>query len=223
MALIMNKVIPNNRFHGIVVLGDWFDCYLVSTFTKNPQRLESLKSELKVGFDLLKKLEGMGFKERIFVEGNHERRIPRMLSDKAPEFYEIVMEWWAERFKHWTYVPYMEDTSIGKLNITHDVGRSGEHSTKQSLHDYQDNIIVGHNHVLDYSVRASAKGIAHVGASFGWLGDVSKVDYRHRMKCRRDWAAGFGIGYVRNDGIVYVNPKPIVQYSCEVEGKVYVG
>lgn len=219
-GLILRKVLPSLDFESVTILGDFFDCYSVSTFPKNPKRLKGLKKELQVGFDLLKRIEGEA-KRLIFIEGNHERRLKRFLADKAPELYEIVTDWWKERFKGWIYVPYMEDITLGKLFITHDVGRSGENSTKQSLNDYQDNVIIGHNHLLDYSVRGNAHGTAHVGASFGWLGDLDKIDYRHRMKCRRDWTLGYGIAYVRKDGVAFVSPKPIVRYTSEIEGRLY--
>lgn len=220
-GLVIGTVFDQVPFDGVVILGDWFDNYGISTFTKTPNRLRGLKEELAIGFELLKSFEIPRIKHRIFIEGNHERRLPKFLSDHAPAVYEIMMEWWKERFTKWEYVPYMEDTSLGKLFITHDVGRSGEHSTKQTLHDYQDNVIIGHNHLFDYTVRANAKGKSHVGASFGWLGDVNQIDYRHRMKSRKDWIHGFGTLLVREDGLVHVRPHPIIKKSCEVDGVIY--
>lgn len=220
-GLVLGKVLPAGRFHGVVILGDWFDNYGVSTYTKDPTRLKGLQQELALGFDLLKRVEDAGFKVRIFIEGNHERRLPRFLADRAPEVYEMVMEWWGTRFSKWIYVPYMDDIQLGKLFITHDVGRAGEHSTKQSMFDYQDNLVIGHNHRMDYTVRANAKGIAHVGASFGWLGDTAKIDYRHRMKCRRDWVLGIGTLLLREDGLVHVRAHPIINYSLEMDGVIY--
>ena len=56
---------------------------------------------------------------------------------------------------------------------------------------------------------------------FGWLGDVRQVDYMFRVKANRDWALGFGVGYVRDNGFVYLQPVPIVEGSCCVEGKLF--
>lgn len=219
IRLIFNQVLHAVKFDGVVILGDWFDNYGISRFAKDPRRLQGLRRELAVGFDLMKQLEAYPFKRRIFLEGNHELRLPKMLSEKAPEVYEIVMSWWAERFANWEYVPYMHDIAIGKLYLTHDVGRSGVHSTKQTLNDYQDNVIIGHNHRFDFTVGGNAKGRTHVGASFGWLGDLNAIDYRHRMKSRREWTLGFGVVRVRPDGVVFVEPHPIVEYTTTIDGK----
>lgn len=229
VKLITDQVLPAFPWDIMVILGDWFDNYMVSTFTKDPRRLQDIEDELAEGFKLLDVFSTYSFQRRIFVEGNHERRLFKFLADKCPEVLKIVMKWWDEHFKKgmWEYVPYMDDTTIGRLFATHDVGRSGEHSTRLSLNDYQDNVIVGHNHLVDYHVRGNAKGTPHVGASFGWLGDVKQIDYRHRMKCRRDWSLGFGHGYLRPNGFVYLVPSVIIptskEYSCIVEGKLFKG
>ena len=43
------------------------------------------------------------------------------------------------------------------------------------------------------------------------VGDVRQVDYMFRVKANRDWALGFGVGYVRDNGFVYLQPVPIVE------------
>jgi len=61
----------------------------------------------------------------------------------------------------------------------------------------------------------------HVGASFGWLGDYRRIDYRHRMRACRDWVLGFGVGYLLPSGVVFVVPVPIINYSAVVEGQLF--
>jgi hypothetical protein len=123
----------------------------------------------------------------------------------------------------WDVIEYMEDTQIGKMNVTHDIGYAGVTSTRKTMLDYQDNVIMGHNHILQYHVEGNAKGVNHVGASFGWLGDVRRVDYKHQMKARKEWVLGFGIGTMRSDnGYMYLQPVPILHdYTCVVDGKLY--
>jgi len=220
--LIIGQVVPAFDWYGIVILGDWFDNYSVSHYTKNPKRLRGLDKEIEKGFDLLHIFELLPFKKRIFIEGNHETRLSRTVSDKMPEIYEFVMRDWENRFSQWEYVPYMEDIEIGRLFLTHDVGHSGTLSTRQTLHAYQDNVVIGHNHNMLYCVEGNAKATAHVGASFGWLGDVSKIDYRHKMKARREWVLGFGTGYHNPESdFVYLVPHPIVEYTAVVEGRLF--
>jgi hypothetical protein len=220
--LIMRQIVPAFDWYGIVIMGDWFDNYCVSQYTKNPKRLNNLQAEVEKGFELMHVFELMPFKRRIFIEGNHETRLSRAVSAKMPEAYEFVMKNWHDRFSQWEYVGYMEDIQIGELFLTHDVGYSGALSTRQTLHAYQDNVVIGHNHNLLYIVEGNAKGTAHVGASFGWLGDVEKIDYRHRMRAKRDWVLGFGTAYHNPEtGYVYIQPQPIVDYSAVVEGRLF--
>jgi hypothetical protein len=57
---------------------------------------------------------------------------------------------------------------------------------------------------------------------FGWLGNVDEVDYMHRVKAKKEWSLGFGIGYLdKSTGVVYVQPVPIVNYTAVVEGVLY--
>lgn len=220
--LIMQEIVPAFDWHGVVILGDWFDNYCVSQYTKSPKRLNDLAKEVVKGFELMHVFEMMPFKRRIFIEGNHETRLSRSVSAKMPEAYEFVMNNWHDRFSQWEYINYMEDTQIGELFLTHDVGHSGALSTRQTMHAYQDNVVIGHNHNMLYTVEGNAKGTPHVGASFGWLGDVEKIDYRHRMKAKRDWVLGFGTAFHNPEtGFVYVQPHPIVDYSAVVEGRLF--
>lgn len=82
-------------------------------------------------------------------------------------------------------------------------------------------MVTGHDHAINYCVRGNATGEAHVSPTFGWLGDRDKVDYMHKIKAYRDWALGFGIGYLGDNGYIYLVPVPIVDYTCVVEGRLF--
>lgn len=82
----------------------------------------------------------------------------------------------------------------------------------------------GNTHRLSYVVEADAAGEPKLAAQFGWLGDVEAADYMHRMKARKDWALGFGIGYLDTQSkMLYATPVPIIKHTCVVEGKLYKG
>jgi hypothetical protein len=75
----------------------------------------------------------------------------------------------------------------------------------------------GNCHKLEYFVTGCARGVAHVGASFGWLGDPDKADYMHAIKAKRDWAHGFGVGLMdETTGVTYLQPIPIVRVGDEM-------
>lgn len=222
-ALITEQVLEEIEFDGVCVLGDFYDCYAISDYRKDPRRERSLKSELVAARRVRKPLDEYPFKRRIFVKGNHEWRLERYLEERAPALYEEVMERDLLGLAGWEVIEYMNDAQIGKLNVTHDIGYAGVTSTRKTMLDYQDNVVIGHNHILQYHVEGNAKGVNHVGASFGWLGDTKKVDYKHQMKARKEWVLGFGIGALRNNGYMYLKPVPILHdYSCEVDGRIFI-
>lgn len=222
---LLIKVATAEKFDTVVILGDFCDFYQVSFHAKSPDRVMRFKDELRQAAKLLRELEGCGFKRKIYIHGNHEYRLTRYLCDKAPELYELVVkqDLLGLASHGWEEVAYKDDIRIGRVYVTHDVGRAGIYSTRQSMHDYMDNVVIGHNHRMDYHVGGNAKGVAHVGASFGWLGDVSKVDYMHALKARSNWALGFGTAYIRGNGFAYLTPHPIISYTCVVNGRLYKG
>lgn len=207
----------------INIQGDFADFYAVSSHSKNPNRRRNLEWEVDQVKQGLDDLDALGAKVKKYVSGNHEDRLERYLMDKAPELFNMVTipDVLELRKRGWTYVPYKSDTRIGKLYSTHDTGCAGRNAVFSNLNTYQHNVVTGHTHRMAYIVEGNAKGEAHLSASFGWLGDVKQTDYMHRIKSARDWALGFGTGYLAENGVVYVTPHPIIGYTCLVEGKFY--
>jgi len=209
----------------IVVNGDLFDFYKVSSHSKDPQRALSLIDEVadgNVGLDELDALNPDA--NKIFVEGNHCDRLRRYLADKAPELFGLtdIPTLFRLRERGWKHVPYKKHTRLGKLYITHDVDQTGRYAAYRALDMYQHSNTTGHTHRLAYIVEGNVAGEQKLSASFGWLGDVNQIDYMHEAKAKKDWALGFGIGYLEpKSGHVFLTPVPIVKYSCVVNGKLY--
>lgn len=222
---LVRQVVAGVQWKGCIVLGDFFDCYAVSDHRKDPRRERSIAKEILAARDVLQPLTNYPFEHRTFIEGNHEWRLPRMIMDKAPELLELIDA--KDVFglgDKWKWVPYMRDIEIGKINFTHDLGKSGPQALTSALHDYMDNVVIGHTHRFEYRVEGNAKGIPHVAASFGWLGDVTKIDYKHQMKARKEWVLGFGYAhYDAATRFVYLHQVPIINYTCVVEGRLFRG
>ena len=223
LRLVM-KVAKFYRPEVVIILGDWVDFYQVSAHLKDPSRMERFEDEVKEGNKLLRQLESYSYGERYYIMGNHEFRLDRYLMSNAPDLKpyinaDILL---ALRRNHWTVVPYKEHVKVGPLYVTHDIGQAGIHSTRQALRAYQDNVVIGHNHRLDYHVQGNAHGHPHVGASFGWLGDTDCIDYMHRMKAKSQWSLGFGWGHIDTKrNYVYLTPIPIVESTCCVDGRQF--
>lgn len=203
------------------ILGDFADFYGVSSHSKDPRRAQRMAwevSQVRARLDELQKQ----FKEVVFVEGNHCDRLRRYLEERAPELFDFVSidKLFGITERGWRLVPYREHTKIGKLHITHDLGKAGKYAHYDALAAFQGNVVIGHTHRLGYAVEGSARGKPHVGAMLGWLGDFSQVDYMYRVRAQRDWVHGFGIAYVEPSGMVHVTPIPVVNDTVVVEGKL---
>ena len=206
----------------VIVMGDFVDCLAVSHFAKDPRRVYGLESEIDHAKTYLDKIDAP---RKIYVAGNHEDRLQRYLMDKAPEVMPFVdiPKLLDLDAKGWEYVPYKSSTRIGKLHVTHDVGSAGRYNVYRTLDAFQASVVTGHTHRLAYIVEGDAVGSCQVSAQFGWLGDVEQVDYMHRVVARRNWALGFGTGvHDVATGLVYLTPHPIVNYTCEVGGRIFV-
>lgn len=205
----------------LVDLGDAADFYSVSSHRKDPRRVTLLKDEIdnvKEGFD---ELDSLGAEEKIFIGGNHEDRLIRFLQDKAPALFGLmdIPDLFELQERGWSYTPYKEYTTLGKIYATHDIGTATRYTAYKALEVFEGNVVHGHTHRFGYVVEGNAKGEKHVSANLGWLGDVEQVDYMNKAKALKYWTLGFGYGYLYPDGNMHIVPVPIVDYRVNVEGK----
>jgi len=209
----------------IVHLGDLPDFYSISSYPKDPSRKLSLCDELDSANRCLDDLDKIGAKRKVYVAGNHCHRYDLFIK-QSPEVFTVAKTFSeAMKFRNrgWEYVPYKDHIKIGKVYYTHDV-ESGSRAHKfKALAKYQHSVITAHDHRIVYVVEGNAIGETRISAGFGWLGDVSAIDYRNKHLARTEWALGFGVGYMDASGVTYFTPIPIVDYSCCVYGTVYRG
>lgn len=226
---LMLQVGRSIKPHHVIVNGDLADCYAVSSHSKDPGRKLKFNEELADANRGLDELEALGAPHYSFIGGNHEDRFTRFLQDRAPELHgmmdvELMLQLKA---RGWDYTPYKEHTKFGKLYATHDVGTAGRFAAYKALDTFQHSIITAHTHRMSYVVEGNAVGEYKLSASFGWLGDRSKVDYMHRVNVNKNWALGFGIGHLNPaTGVAYLVPVPIVvdkagTYTCMAHGKYF--
>lgn len=208
----------------IVVGGDFGEFYCTNAHRKDPNRNRFLDKEIEDINEGLDDLDSLKAKRKIFIQGNHEENLERYLADNAPELFNMVTteSLLGLKKRGWEYYPYRKKKAkIGKLTIAHDLGSSGSGAVSKALNDFQSNIVINHTHRLDYKIGGDMSGTKHVACSFGWLGDVEHIDYMDRDKAKKDWALGFGIGYLLPSGVVHLTPIPIVDHVAFVEGKIY--
>jgi len=219
----------------VTILGDFLDCYALSSHSKDPARAArgTLLHEAAEGRRVLRELElkvpagtlpHVGARRK-FLFGNHEVRLERYVQDNAPALKGVTsIDALLQLTKHgWAVTPYKQHTRSGKLYQTHDVGKSGPGSAQHAVNVFQHNVVVGHTHHFEHVIEGNAEGVPHMGLTLGWLGDVRKVDYMHRIKARRKWVQMFGLAYVAPNGWTYVTPIPIIGYTCVAEGRLFRG
>lgn len=208
----------------LVTIGDLADFYAVSSHSKDPARALKLDEEIAVVNTLLDDLDSLRAEKKVFIEGNHSDRLLRYLRDKAPELFKIISIPALFRLKerNWEHVAYKRHTKIGKLYLTHDIGSAGRNAIFRCLEAFEHSNVTGHTHRLAYVVEGNVAGERKVAAQFGWLGDINEIDYMSSAKARKDWALGFGIGYIHpKTGVAYLVPVPIVDYTCMVNGRLF--
>lgn len=77
---VVLSIIAELRPDCVIHNGDLLDCYHLSTFDKNPDRLYSLQIEIDKGRELLHQIAQVAPKaRRILLEGNHEHRLTKQL------------------------------------------------------------------------------------------------------------------------------------------------
>jgi len=206
----------------VVVLGDYVDFNAVSSHPKDLRRTRFVAEELEDAATGLDELDGLGAHARIYIGGNHDRRLAVYIAARAPELFGIHTVEGALELKRrgWQYVPYGEAFKLGQLRITHDIGYTGKYALHQSQADFGTSLVIGHSHRLALIGVGTAEGETLIAASFGWLGDATKIDYLHSTKVSRDWMHGFGLGYIHRDGTVDIVPVPIRNGRCVIEGRV---
>lgn len=220
---LMLRAARRIKIKNVVVLGDYADFYAVSSHSKDPRRLQNLHWEVERVNERLDELDRLFRGKKIFCAGNHEDRLRRYLQDRAPALFDSVQVEQLFRLKErgWKYVPYNSYTRVGKLYVTHDLGKAGKGAGADAVSAFMHNAAIGHTHRLEYYVSGSVTGETHLGASLGWLGDFDQIEYRHRAKLRREWAHGFGVLYVeKTTGCIHLQPVPVVNGRVVVEGRL---
>lgn len=205
----------------MVIIGDFADCYAVSSHAKDPGRKSKLKYELEMVNLALDQIEELGISRVEFCEGNHETRITRFVASEASALYGMldVSELLRIEARGWGWTPYNDFLKIGKVLYTHDVGRCGVNTARQSLQDMGTNIVVGHSHRAALVFQGTTAGEQHFGLNVGWLGDLNSIDYQHKARARRDWQHAFGLIDQTPDGCAWATLVPILDGHCVVYGQ----
>lgn len=211
-------------FDRLYIMGDFADFFKVSFHERTLENRMGFGAEVKEVNKALDQLDALGIPKRHFIMGNHEHRFNRYLAEKAPELADLpgmtVPELFRLKERGWKHTSYRQDTKLGKLWLTHDEGNAGALAAVKARDTYAGNAAIGHCHAMTVAYQGNARGESHVGASFGWLGDIESVDYMHAVKAKR-WQLGVGVAVLEPNGNVHLHGVPIVEGRMVVFGQLF--
>lgn len=224
------KYIKDEKPDVIVQLGDFYDCYSLSRYDKDPRRLASLQEEIDVGIEKWKELKKASPKSQlVMLEGNHERRLVKYLM-KNPGLFGLKSLNPENLFGLKDLgVKFVSAENTYKLNhslvVTHGAVDDGcklsqhaGYSAKNTL-DKWGNVsgIMGHGHRIGVSTKTLADGTMVQWVESGCLANL-KPEYTKNP----NWQHGFVIvNYTTNR--FHLTPVTVANYEFYVGKKVYRG
>lgn len=211
----------------IVILGDYADFYGLSSYGKDAGITELFEEELFAVCERLKELKELFPKaKKVFIEGNHEFRLPRYLNKNCPELYKAItvpkllyLDYYGYEF-----IPYTPDQQYhilnSKLIARHEPMSGGEHCAAGTVKKALSSVIFGHTHRIQEAQIVAIDGKNYRGISSGWLGDKNHPVMSY-VKNHHQWAMGFSEVTVLKDGTWFNNLIHIIDYKCNYNGYIY--
>jgi predicted phosphodiesterase len=224
-------------FDEVVLLGDFADFFTMSSHSKvfsnhqealSIQRKHFLIREVECVNERLDEIDNFfGDKtKKIYIAGNHEYRLQRYISDKAPELFgylDCPALFGLKDRPRWKWVPYSPEQSYSilgsKLLARHEpVGPTAKLTAQRT----SANVVFGHTHRIEESQVVGLDGKNYTAFSLGWLGNkrASSMNY---VKNHWQWALGFGIVYVdpKTKFFYHIPVKILDNYTACFNGKIY--
>ncbi len=194
-------------------LGDFRDRGTMSSYTTASDNGQSFYKDVEMGRHIKevesKRLTAAGIHKRFFIMGNHEVRLHKFLTEKAPQLYKVVptiAELLELEKNGWEEISYNGSLRVGNLQITHGRGHS-KYVTAKSV-EREGSMVYGHTHRVQLHVANTRPGHPEIAMTIGTRGSLIK-DYQYHEPN----------DHVHATGIVVVNPDysinmiPIIIYD----------
>ena len=213
----------------IVILGDYADFYAINSHGKSPDMTHILQDEVSEVVSRLIELKKLfPNAKRVFIEGNHEYRLGRYIASKCPDLYGVVhtkgiLELDILGFEFIPYGPTQKYNVLGSnLIARHEPLAGGKHVAQNTVEKAMASVIFGHTHRIQEAQIVTMKGDNYRGISSGWLGD-SRHKVMQYVRSHHQWAQGFSVVRVLEDGTWFNSLVHIIDYKCLVDGHIYEG
>ena len=209
----------------VIAGGDWFDCFSVSDYDKDPARFQTVQQEFDSAAEAIREIDGLG-SDVIFLEGNHEFRLARLIN-KNPGLLGLRSLEFARAAglpKRWKWYRSQTHYKVGPLLFLHgDLrGRGGgaKHIAAWMLSKLRTSCVYGHFHRFQTFMEADYHGVQRGAFANGHLSHVPSQDY---VRCP-DWACGFTtVEFDHADNLFSVRQHIIVNGQFRADGRTYGG
>ena len=218
---IVMKMIAQFRPGNVVMNGDMLDCSSLSRFNKAPPEPEAFKNEVEELCEFITDVQN--YSNVVYIEGNHESRLGKVINDKMPELYgmldrqSIINDGLDTPIEYVSVVPsesmleWNNELLIGHFRIAR---KYTCYTAKALVERFQTNIIQGHSHRLgEYSIRAWGRNLR--GFEGGCLCDINPEYVLHP-----NWQQGFLV-YTDTGGSWNIEIAHINGGKCMFRGNVY--
>jgi predicted phosphodiesterase len=225
----INKLACNERFDGLVIMGDWLDMFCLGSYHEGSLyhlREWTLAKEYKAGkavLDGLLDALGKRCSERHFLFGNHCDRFQRTLAkgdnDKfggcleRPEEALRLVERGFKVYRNW-----QEDSvQLGAhAEVVHGL-YTPVHHAKKHMDECEGSVFYGHTH--RHQIYTTGTRGAY---GLGGLGDWGGPGFKYMPRSmRRRWMNSFATVSVFDDGSFLPNPIQCWKNRFIYSGRVY--
>lgn len=176
---VVYNFLEQHPINTIILNGDILDFYDVSSFDKDPDRVNSLQKEIDMSTRFFKKLRNIKPDARIvFIKGNHEYRLERYLK-KHPELYSLDALKLPNLLDLKKYNIEYSDKGIklGNLKIIHGdmVRKFSGYTARGELEKHDNSGISGHCFSADVEVLTPTGWIPIIDINIGdTVGTINK-------------------------------------------------
>jgi len=229
LMLTVSKDLPH--LDEICILGDFADMLSVTSHKKDAAyAAEILQDEINAVKKKIKELNKLfPHTNKVYIEGNHENRLSRYISEKCPELFgvfsfpELIG---ISKDPYWKWVPYgpyqAHKVLNSKLIARHTPLGGGVHHAKATAIKGMCSIIYGHVHQIQESQVVALDGKNYRAFCPGWLGDYKKDAFSY-VQNHAQWSLGFCIVSVLPNRNWFANTCHIIDYQTTYGSKVYNG
>lgn len=216
------KMAKKEKFDEVKIMGDMMDCYVLSKFDKDPDRLTGLQKEVDIAQYHLEELRKVHSGKITLFEGNHEYRLKRYLMtnpemsslrrvNNIPSLLEL------NKFK----VHYKKSENFHGVLFKHGnlVRKHSAYTAKGEFDNEGTSGVSGHTHRMGSHYVNNRSG-AHAWFEMGHICDEKAAEYMEGKI--PNWQKGFGVFiYDTVNKTWRVEQIPIIKNSFMYNGSTY--